>query len=287
MSDLTQQTVQTPPPPQPTQGQPPPTEATPTPPIASAPAPYVAEPHIPQVSIPHMGTSKVAVPTPNVATAPIGGAPHAGPQPQTQPVASQSAPHPSDGVTQEAIDAAIRQVEQTGRTDGLSPQVLAAACQQIEAQAAQQGIDLSQNQQPGQATQPPGPSNYVEAAVMDKRGTFENFHNQRESLQSAVAEQREAAKRTYSDALSKDGQATSEDAAHQANAEAMQALAAELKAMDPATIALINAMGVLSNTPEVLKGILWMEIIRAMRKLISNETKHQVKACMNGDTTPA
>lgn len=274
MSDFTQQATHTPP--------------TPpfTPPISGAPTPHVPmahviEPHIPQVSIPHMGTSAASVPTPHVAT-----------NPQNPPL---TLPRLPEGITQVAIDAAIRHVEQTGRTDGISPQILAAACQQIEAQAAAQGIDL--NQRTGQAAaQPtpsnpepshPGPANYVEAAVMDKRGTFENFHNQRERLTTAVAEQRDAAKRAYTDALSKSGNQSSEDAAHQANSEAMKALATQIKALDPETIALINAIGVLSNTPEVLKSVIWMEIIRAMRNLISTEAKQQVRACMNGDPSKA
>ncbi|MCR4377590.1 MAG: hypothetical protein NUV50_05795 [Rhodospirillales bacterium] len=221
------------------------------PPISGAPAAHVIEPQIPQVPIPHMGTSALTVPT------------------------------PPEGVTQIAIDAAIRHVEQTGRTDGISPQILAAACQQIEAQAAAQGIDLTQPT--AQPAPPSAPANYVEAAVMDKRGTFETFHNHRENLNAAVAEQRDAAKRTYADALSRSGETSGEHAAQQANTEAMKALVNELKALDPETIALINAMGVLSNTPEVLKSIIWMEIIRAMRNLISTEARQQVRACMNGD----
>jgi len=259
MSDYPQQAPHTPPAPQF------------TPPISGAPAPHVIEPQIPQVSIPHMGTSAVAVPTPPAA------------QPQTPP---NVIPGQQQGVTQEAIDAAIRQVEQTGRTDGISPQTLAAACQHIEAQAAAQGIDLTQpTDQP--ASSNPTPSNYVEAAVMDKRGTFENFHNQRERLSTAVAEQRDAAKRTYKDALSKGEGISSDDALHQTNTEAMKALVKEIRSLDPETIALINAMGVLSTTPELLKSIVWMEIIRAMRNLISAETKQQVKACMSVDPSNA
>jgi hypothetical protein len=219
-----------------------------------------------------MGTSAANVPTP-----PIAAQPHAS-NPQTPP---PELPRLPEGVSQEAIDAAIRHVEQTGRTDGISPQILAAACQQIEAQAAAQGIDL--NQPIGQAAAQSTPSNYVEAAVMDKRGTFENFHNQRERLTTAVAEQRDAAKRAYTDALSKSEEKSGEDAAHQASSEAMKALATQIKALDPETIALINAIGVLSNTPEVLKSVVWMEIIRAMRNLISTEARQQVRACMNGD----
>ena len=236
-----------------------------------------------------MGTSRATVPTPDVATAPVGGG-----QPQIQgqgqgqaqtqaqsQAQSQAGPHLPplpEGVTQEAIDAAIHHVEQTGKTDGISPQILAAACQQIEAHAVAQGVDLNQPAEPGQTGQP-GPANYVEAAVMDKQGTFDNFHKQRDSLQSAVTEQREAAQRTYQDALAKTGGS----AADQASEDAMKALAAELNALDPRTIALINAMGVLSNTPGVMKSIIWMEIIRTMRNLISTEAKHQVEACMKGD----
>lgn len=256
MSDYTQQATHTPPTPQF------------TPPISSAPAPHIIEPHIPQINIPHMGTSAANVPTPPVVTNP----PH-------------THPHLPEGVTQVAIDAAIRHVEQTGCTDGISPQILAAACQQIEAQAAAQGIDLTQPTT--QPAPPPGPENYVEAAVMDKRGTFETFHNQRDRLSTAVAEQRDAAKRTYADALNKGEEKSKDDAAQQANSKAMKALVTQLKALDPETIALINALGVLSNTPEVLKSIVWMEIIRIMRSLISAETKQQVRACMNGDPSKA
>jgi hypothetical protein len=67
----------------------------------------------------------------------------------------------------------------------------------------------------------------------------------------------------------------------------MKALVKEIRSLDPETIALINAMGVLSTTPELLKSIVWMEIIRAMRNLISAETKQQVKACMSVDPSNA
>ena len=119
---------------------------------------------------------------------------------------------------------------------------------------------------------------------MDKKGTIDRFHEQRDSLKTAVGEQLDAAKRTYSDALDKSGNPDDGDAAKQANAEAMQALAAELKSLDPKTIALINAMGILTTTPGVMKSILWMEIVRAMRNLISQEAKkQQVNASMDGD----
>lgn len=258
----------------------------PTPPIAGAQAPHIVEPHIPHVPIPHMGTSRADVPMPSFAASAAADVPVAAPA--TKPVV---APNPlPDGVTQDMIHAAIQQVEQTGKTDGIAPQVLIAACQQIEAQAAQQGIDLSQiAPAPSGQPAPPPPANYVEAAVMDKKGTFDNFTRQRDSLKSSVADQRKAAQRPYQDALQKahgggggggggEGETVDE-------AAMMKVLAAELSALDPQTIALINAMGVLSNTPEVLKSLVWLEIIRAVRNLIASQTKQQVEACLKA--TPA
>jgi hypothetical protein len=233
--------------------------------------PQVIEPAIPQVDIPHMGTSQAAQPQP--------------PQHKTHTQTNLDHPPLPDGVSQKAIDDAIHQVEQTGQTDGIAPAVLAAACLQIEAQAARQGIDLNQDAQANQNAGPPqsGPANYVEAAVMDKQGTFDNFHKQRDSLRSAVADQRQAAESAYPDALKKMGPSSADGQPSASDMEAMKVLATEIKALDPQTIALINAMGVLSNTPEVLKSIIWMEIIRTMRNLISSEARQQVKACMNGD----
>ena len=235
--------------------------------IAGAPAPQVIEPEIPQVSIPHMGTSQNT------------------PAPQATPakVTVQLPPLP-EGVSQQDIDAAIQHVEQTGKTDGIAPLVLAAACQQIEAKAVANGIDI--NQQPASDPaqgQPQAPTNFVEAAVMDKKGTFDNFHAQRHSLQSAVNEQLGAAKSTYQDALNKSEGRPAEDSANQASTDAMKTLAAELNGMDPKFIALINAMGVISNTPEVMKSILWMEIINAIRDLISAEVKQQITAQMGNN----
>lgn len=233
--------------------------------VSGAPAPQVIEPEIPQVSIPHMGTSQNS------------------PAPQAVPAQVQLPPLP-EGVSQHDIDAAIQHVEQTGKTDGIAPLVLAAACQQIEAKAVAHGIDINQQPAPAEAQAPApaqaqaGPANYVEAAVMDKKGTFDNFHAQRDSLQSAVNEQRDAAKSTYQDALNKSEGQSAEATANQVSTDAMKALATELNAMDPKTIALINAMGVVSNTPEVMKSILWMEIINAIRDLISTEVKQQIAA---------
>jgi hypothetical protein len=259
----------------------------PTPPIASAQPAHIVEPQIPNVNIPHMGTSRADVPMPSFTTTGTEGGPVAPPPVQVAPMAAPVALAPlPEGISQEMIHAAIRQVEQTGNTDGIAPQILVAACQQIEAQAAQQGIDLSQAVAPGQPAQP-APANYVEAAVMDKKGTFDTFTRHRDSLKSSVAQQRQAAQRPYQDALQKahgggdggDGEAADEIAM-------MKVLAAELSALDPQTIALINAMGVLSNTPEVLKSLVWLEIIRAVRNLIRSQTKQQVEACLK-ETTAA
>lgn len=270
-----------------------PSDPSPAPPIAGAPSPCIQEPYIPVVnlphtSIPHMGTSKATLPHPPSANA-LPNQTMASHTTASDIAASQAMPLQAtasgvETITKDAIDAAIRQVEQTGSTDGLSPQVLAAACQQIETQAAQQGIDLSQAQAQAHAQpQPQGPANYVEAAVLDKQGTFENFTNQRDTLKSAVAEQRTAAQRPYADALEKVNGSLPGATDTGTDIEAMKNLAAEMKALDPQTIALINAMGVLTHTPEVLKGIVWLEIIRAVRKLISVEAKHQIDACLNGD----
>lgn len=263
--------------------------------IAGAPAPQVIEPDIPQVSIPHMGTSQNS-PVPqaaSVAPAPVPAPAPAAPV-QTVPAQAETVQLPPlpDGVSQQDIDAAIQHVEQTGKTDGIAPLVLAAACQQIEVKAKASGIDINQPapdpseaQAQAQAQTPAGPANYVEAAVMDKKGTFDNFYAQRDSLQSAVTEQREAAKSTYQDALNKSEDQSAEASANQASADAMKALATELNGMDPKIIALINAMGVISNTPEVMKSILWMEIINAIRDLISSEVKQQISTHMNNGAT--
>lgn len=241
--------------------------------IAGAPAAQVIEPEIPQVSIPHMGTSQ-NTPAPPAAPA---------------PAATVQLPPLPEGVSQQDIDAAIQHVEQTGKTDGIAPLVLAAACQQIEAKAKARGININQQPAPdpaqAQAQAQAGPANYVEAAVMDKKGTFDNFYAQRDSLQSAVTEQRDAAKSTYQDALNKSEGQSAEASANQASADAMKALATELNGMDPKIIALINAMGVISNTPEVMKSILWMEIINAIRDLISTEVKQQISAQMKNNAT--
>lgn len=251
--------------------------------IAGAPAPQVIEPEVPQVSIPHMGTSQNAP------------APQAAPVAPAAPAATVQLPPLPQGVSQQDIDAAIHHVEQTGKTDGIAPLVLAAACQQIEAKAVASGIDINQPapdpaqdpaQAQAQAQAQAGPANYVEAAVMDKKGTFDNFYAQRDSLQSAVTEQRDAAKSTYQDALNKSEGQSCEASANQASADAMKALATELNGMDPKIIALINAMGVISNTPEVMKSILWMEIINAIRDLISTEVKQQINAQMKNNAIP-
>lgn len=239
-----------------------------TPPIAGQAAPHVTEPDVPHVPIPHMGTSHAPA-TQNQAQ------PQAQPQPQALP------PLPP-GVTEEAVSHAIAHVEQTGSTEGIAPNVLAAACQRIEAVAAQQGINLGAGDE--QAT---GPSSYVEAAVMDKNGTFERFEQQRDHLKSAVAEQRQNAQKPYHDALNKaggnargnaEGNTSPDAAVNQVDSETMQALAEALKDLDPKTIALINAMGVISSTPSVLNSIVWIEVIRALRNLISHEARQHSQA---------
>lgn len=222
---------------------------TPTPPVESGP-----QTAIPQTDIPHMGTSQA-----NVAKPEIAGNPQPTPQAQTQ---SQPT------VSQEAIDAAIAQVQKTGSTDGIAPEVLAAACAQIEAQAAAEGIDLQ-----AQA----GPTNYVEAAVMDKKGTIDGFAQQRDAMKEAVAGQRDAMQQPYQDALAKAGMGSDSSI----SPEQMAQLAAAVKDLDPGTVALINAIGLMSSNPSILNSVIWIEIIRAIRRLISNEAKKHVHAEMH------
>lgn len=251
------------------------------PPVEGAAAPHVPksqipEPQIPDVPIPHMGTSTASQPT---QATPAPAAEQAATLPQSQPSPMPQSPPLPEGVTQDAVDAAIRQVEQSGTTDGIAPSVLAAACAQIEAQARAHGIDLNapvegqlQGSQPAQGN---APGNYVEAAVMDRQSTFDNFRSQREQLKSQVAAQRDAAQQPYRDALAK-AQGNAAGTLDEIDLETVKALAEALRDLDPDTIALINAMGVLTDTPGVLKSIVWMEVIRAIRTLIANEARHQL-----------
>ena len=240
-----------------------------TPPIENGP-----ETAIPQTDIPHMGTSQANVPKPAIPDAQQQAAP---PQ-QQQPQPDVQLPPLPPGVTQDAINAAIQQVEQTGKTDGIAPEVLAAACAQIEAQAAAQGVDLHAQEAAAQA----GPSNYVEAAVMDKQGTMDNFAQQRESIRAQVNDQREAMQKPFEDALAKVGDKSGDPAATDMKPEQMAELARAMRDLDPGTVALINALGFMSSNPSVLNTIVWIEIIRAFRRLVAHEVHAQ-----NPDDTPA
>ncbi len=239
-----------------------------TPPIENGP-----QTAIPQTDIPHMGTSQANVPKPQIPDTQQPAAQPQQPQaqqPQTQPQQGVQLPPLPPGVTQDAINAAIQQVEQTGKTDGIAPEVLAAACAQIEAHAAAQGIDL-QAQGDGAQT---GPSNYVEAAVMDKQGTMDNFAQQRESIRTQVNDQREAMQKPFQDALAKAGD-KSAPAAASMEPEQMAELARAVQDLDPDTVALINALGFMSTNPSILNTIVWMEIIRAFRRLVAREVHAQ------------
>ncbi|MFC1673594.1 hypothetical protein ACFL12_05510 [Pseudomonadota bacterium] len=256
-------------------------------PVAHIPVAQGPQVGVPQTAIPHMGTSHAQVPIPEVPNPTVSDAPIAQPQPANHTI--------SPTVSQEAIDAAIAQVEQTGSTEGIAPEVLGAACAQIEAQAAAQGIDLNQAALDQQAPQQPEPTSYVEAAVMDKKGTIDNFAQQRDSIKDQVKTQREAAQKPYEDALAKanggtapgaaPGAAPGPDAQEQAalDEEGMKQLASMLKELDPSTLALINAMGVVSSTPGVMQSILWVEIIRAIRAMISAEAKQQLDQRLKPD----
>jgi len=255
--------------------------------MSSAPQPNPAMPiqggpqtAIPQTDIPHMGTSQANVPNPNIepqaqapAQAPVQTPPQAPAQNTGQPTqpAAQSVPLPP-GITQDAINAAIAHVQETGNTDGISPEVLGAACAQIEAQAAAQGIDLNQAAPP-----PQGPTSHVEAAVVDKQGTMDAFSEQRDSLKDAVANQREAMQQPYKDALSKVGVGNPS----QMSPETMAELTSAIKDLDPTTVALINAMGALNSNPSIINNVIWIEVIRTVRSWIASETKKQVQSIMN------
>lgn len=191
-----------------------------------------------------------------------------------------------DGITQEAVNAAIAQVEHSATTDGLSPEVLAAACAQLEVHAKAQGIDLNQavadpNATPNSSSAPPSPP-HVEAAVLDKKSVMDEFGTQREALKNAVRDQREAMQQPYKDALAKAAPGTTGEGTM--NAAAMTELAAAMKDLDPATVALINAIGAMNANPSILNNVMWIEIIRAVRTMIAQEAKKQLHELL---TTPA
>jgi len=233
-------------------------QPAPTPPVQSGP-----QTSIPQTEIPHMGTSQTQAPQPRAT------------------IEVEMPPLPP-GVTQEAINAAIAQVEQTGTTDGLSPEVLAAACAQLEAQAKAQGVDLSQAQAvPQDAPQAAqgAASNYVESAVLDKKKVMDGFSEQRESLKTAVGEQRDAMQQPYKDALAKAG--IGGGGASAMTQESMAELASAIKDLDPSTVALINAFGAMNSNPSILNSVVWIEIIRSVRAMIATEARKQLESMMN------
>ena len=233
-------------------------QPAPTPPVQSGP-----QTAIPQTDIPHMGTSQTQAPQPRAT------------------IEVEMPPLPP-GITQEAVNAAIAQVEQTGTTDGLSPEVLAAACAQLEAQAKAQGVDLSQAQAvPQDAPQAAqgAASNYVESAVLDKKKVMDGFSEQRESLKTAVGEQRDAMQQPYKDALAKAG--IGGGGASAMTQESMAELASAIKDLDPSTVALINAFGAMNSNPSILNSVVWIEIIRSVRAMIATEARKQLESMMN------
>jgi len=233
-----------------------PTQPSPSLPVQSGPQPV-----IPHTDIPHMGTSQGAVAQPQAAQA----------AQTAEPAPVQMPPLPT-GVTQDAINAAIAQVQQTGNTENIPPEVLGAACAQLETQAKAQGIDLNQPITP--QAEAPAPTNYVEAAMLDKKNVMDGFGEQRDALKGAVTEQREALQQSYKDALSKSGD---DGGVNALTPESITELASALKDLDPNTIALINAMGAMSANPSILSSIIWIEIIRSLRSLIASEAKKQLE----------
>jgi len=236
-------------------------QPAPTPPVQSGP-----QTAVPQTDIPHMGTSQTQTPQPQAT------------------IQVEMPPLPP-GVTQDAINAAISQVEQTGTTDGLSPEVLAAACAQLEAQARAQGVDLNQAQAAPQGAPQAAQgaaSNYVESAVLDKKKVMDGFNEQRESLKTAVGEQRDAMQQPYKDALAKAG--IGSGGASTMTPESMTELASAIKDLDPGTVALINAIGAMNSNPSILNSVVWIEIIRSVRAMIAAEAKKQLKIMMGAST---
>lgn len=247
------------------------TDPQPTP---SAPIQGGPQTAIPQVDIPHMGTSQANVPNP---TPPGAAAPTAQqPQPKAMP------PLPP-GISLDDVNAAIAQVQQTGNTQGIAQDVLSAACTQIEAQAAAQGIDLNAVQTAPQNT--PAPSSPVEAAVMDKKGTFDSFAQQRDSMKDAVASQRDAMQQPYKDAMAQAGQGMGMGGNATITPEQMSQLAEAVKDLDPDTMALVNALGMMSSNPSLLNSVVWIEIIRTIRHLIAKEAQKQVQLALTPQAT--
>ena len=248
-----------------------PQQQNPTSPIANGP-----ETAIPQTAIPHMGTSQAEVAQPTVETGvqshPAQAQPQAAPQPQAPPQTAVQMPPLPPGVTQDAIDAAIAQVEQTGKTDGISPEVMAAACAQIEARAKAQGIDVAQVAQSTGAAQQQPPEHGAQTAVNDRQGTMQQFADQRDSLRQQVTEQRDAMQQPINAALN---QASAGGASF--DPETIAELTRAVKDLDPQTLALINAVGQMSANPSILNTVVWIEVIRAMRRLIASEAKKQVE----------
>lgn len=170
-------------------------------------------------------------------------------------------PPPSGGVAQEAIDAAIAQVERTGSAEGIAPEVLASACLQIEARARAQGIVLDAPASPPS----PAPANYVDAAVMNRKDTLDAFIQQRVALKGAVAAQREAARQPYLNALGKAyGEPRPAQAAAHDYGERPTELASVLRDLDPQTIALLGAARAIAAHPTLLNGLVWLEVARIL-----------------------
>jgi|GEM_PF-1452977 len=232
---------------------------------------------IPHTAIPHLGTSQAQVANPT--TSPDGTITPPKVAPRTVTVEMPPLPQ---GVTQDAINSAIKQVEQTGSTEGIPPEILGAACAQLETQAKAQGIDLTQSS-PQEAPPPPGPSNYVEAAVLDKKSVMDGFSAQRDRMKSAVSDQREAMQQPYKDALLKAGQTTTADAigTGSISPEMMGELASMAKDLDPATMAIINAVSAMSHNPSILNSVMWIEIIRSIRRMIADEARKQIQLMLN------
>ncbi len=243
-------------------------QANPTLPVEGGP-----QTAIPQTAIPHMGTSQASVAQPTVSTDLHAQAHTQQPAQQQSPTQTQpNYPPLPPGVTQDAINAAIKQVEQTGSTEGISPEIMAAACSQIEAQAKAQGIDIAQAvADHGTGTTPPSPPEHgAQTAVNDRQGTIDQFAEQRDSLRQQVDQQREALQQPINDALNKSGQTTSFDP------ETIVELAKAVKELDPQTIALINAVSAMSSNPSILNSVVWIEIVRTFRRFIAAEAKKQI-----------
>ncbi|HEY9080990.1 hypothetical protein [Magnetovibrio sp.] len=249
-------------------------QPTPLPPVQSGP-----HTTIPHTDIPHMGTSQANIPNPSIPQAE-----HASQPPQPPQTVRVEMPPLPPGITQEAINTAIAQVEQTGTTEGISPEVLGAACAQLEAQAKAQGVDLTQTQasQDAQPAAPAGPSNYVEAAVFDKKKVMDGFSDQREKLKTAVSDQRDAMQQPYKDALNKAG--IGGGGASTMTPETMAELASAIQDLDPGTVALINAIGAMNANPSILNSVVWIEIIRSVRAMIAAEAKKQLEVLMRAST---